>query len=73
MMNMSDIGYDLNEKDIDGVIRFLKTADAENATPETAINFLTYMKVNLRSSLAEISPDDLDNLYEQFKKDQPKD
>lgn len=69
MINVTDIGYDLNEKDIDGVIRFLKIVDAENATPEVAVSFLAYMKVNLRSSLAETSPDNLENLYEQFKKD----
>lgn len=68
MIGMSDIGYDLNEKDIDGVIRFLKITDPENATPETAIDFLKYLKINLRSNLAETSPDELENLYQQFKK-----
>ncbi len=35
---MSD--YEINEKDIDSVIRYLKIHDPENATPEKAISML---------------------------------
>lgn len=38
-VSMAD-DYEINEKDIDSVIRFLKTVDPENATPEMAINIL---------------------------------
>ena len=45
MANKKDqIGYDINEKDIDGVIRFLKINDPKNATPERAIAFLASTK-----------------------------
>lgn len=71
-MNMTDqIGYDLNEQDIDGVIRFLKVYDPENATPEVAIDFLTYMKLNLRKTIGENDPEKLTELYEQFKNNRP--
>ena len=33
------IGYDLNEQDIDAVLRYMKLNDPENATPERAVRF----------------------------------
>lgn len=72
IMNMSkdedQIGYDLNEKDIDGVLRFLKYVDPENATPERAINFLAFLKSNIReNSSANLHNDQLQQ-YEEYKK-----
>lgn len=67
MMVMSDdIGYELNERDIEGVINYLKVIDPDNATPEQAIDFLVFNKKLLREGFAELSPDQLDDIYKKF-------
>ena len=38
------IGYDLNEQDIDAVLHYMKLNDPENATPERAVRFLVMWK-----------------------------
>lgn len=58
---MSD--YELNEKDIDSVINFLKIHDPENVTPENAISLLEDMKTGIHD-LAHSNPDLLDKLNE---------
>ena len=72
IMNMSkqkdQIGYDLNEKDIDGVLRFLKYVDPVNATPERAISFLAFLKSNIRESSSANLHNDQTKHYEEFKK-----
>ncbi len=69
MANKKDqIGYDINEKDIDGVIRFLKINDPKNASPERAIAFLASTKLNFRKSTDKDFGDNLINLYNEFKK-----
>lgn len=69
MKNKKDqIGYDINEKDIDGVIRFLKINDPENATPERAIAFLASTKLNIRKNNEKDFGDNLIELYSEFKK-----
>lgn len=67
-INKEQIGYDINEKDIDGLIRFLKINDPENATPETAIAFFTSLKINYRENNAIDFGDSLIDLYKEFKK-----
>ena len=62
---MSD-NYELNEKDIDSVIRFLKIHDPEHATPEIAIAFLEHMKATLHT-IGQENPNQLEELYEDFK------
>ncbi len=69
MANKKDqIGYDINEKDIDGVIRFLKINDPKNATPERAIAFLASTKLNFRKNTENDFGDNFINLYNEFKK-----
>jgi hypothetical protein len=69
MVNKKDqIGYDINEKDIDGVIRFLKINDPKNATPERAIAFLASAKLNFRKNNEKDFGDNLIDLYNEFKK-----
>ena len=66
--NKDQIGYDINEKDIDGIIRFLKIHDPENATPERAIAFLASTKLNFRKNNEKDFGDKLIDLYNEFKK-----
>lgn len=65
-MPMSN-GYQINEKDIDGVLRFLKATDPENATPEIAIALLEFYKEKFHE-LAHTDLDKLEEIYEEFKK-----
>lgn len=48
-------GYQINEKDIDSVLNYLKIHDPENATPEMALTDLSK----------------LEEIYEEFKKNYP--
>lgn len=68
MNNKKQIGYDINEKDIDGTIRFLEINDPDNATPERAIDFLAYMKTNLRDNAQTDLGANLIDFYKEFKK-----
>lgn len=63
------IGYDLNEQDIDAVLRYMKLHDPEHATPERAIRFLATWKKTLRKRDVN-SPleTDLDEFYKEFIK-----
>ena len=65
-MPMSN-GYQLNEKDIEGTIRFLKTIDPEKATPEMAIALLEYFKGAFHE-LAHTDPEKLEEILEDLKK-----
>lgn len=66
-MSMND-GYELNEKDIDSTLNFLRIYDPENATPEKAIDFLEYLYAGVHK-LHHDSPEKLEELYGLFKKD----
>jgi len=68
MNKKKQIGYDINEKDIDGIIRFLKVNDPEHATPEWAIDFLAYTKLNLRNGAQVDLGANLLDIYKEFKK-----
>ena len=61
-------GYQINEKDIDGVLRFLKITDPENATPEMAIALLEFYKEKFHK-MAHTDLDKLKEIYEEFKKE----
>lgn len=61
-------GYQINEKDIDGVLNYLKIHDPENATPEMAIAFLEYFKTKFHE-LAHTDPEKLEEIYKEFKKE----
>jgi hypothetical protein len=58
--------YELNEKDIDSVIRWLKINEPGNATPERAIEILekTHARVHL---LSHEKPELLDDMYQDVK------
>ena len=63
------IGYDLNEKDIDAVLRYMQLNDPEHASPERAVRFLVTWKKSLRERDVN-SPleSDLDEFYKEFIK-----
>lgn len=61
-------GYEINEKDIDTVLNYLKIHDPENATPEMAIAFLEFYKAKFHM-MAHADLDKLVDLYEEFKKE----
>jgi len=65
-MNKSG-GYKLNEKDIESVIKFLKTIDPENATPEMAIELLEHLKAGIHTMVHE-NPEKLKEIYEELKR-----
>ena len=63
------IGYDLNEQDIDAVLHYMKLNDPENATPERAVRFLVMWKKSLRKrDINSPLEADLDEFYKEFIK-----
>ena len=63
------IGYDLNEQDIDAVLRYMQLNDPEHATPERAVRFLVTWKKSLRKRDINSSLEaNLDEFYKQFIK-----
>jgi len=66
--DQNQVEYDINEKDIDSTIHFLKINDPKNATPERAIDFLAYIKSNLRDNAQADLGEKLLDLYNEFKK-----
>jgi hypothetical protein len=65
---MSD--YEINEKDIDSVIRYLKIHDPDNATPEKAIALLEEMQAGIHE-IGHENPDLLFELQKELDKDKP--
>ena len=68
MKNANDqVGYDLNEADIDAVLRYMQLNDPENATPERAVRFLATWKKTLRKrDINSPLEADLDKFYKEF-------
>ena len=64
-MNMAK-EYEINEKDIDSVIRWLKIHDPENATPETAIEILEEIHARVHL-LAHEDPESLEKIYKELR------
>lgn len=63
------IGYDLNEQDIDAVLHYMKLNDPENATPERAVRFLVMWKKSLRKrDINSPLETNLDEFYKEFIK-----
>lgn len=58
--------YELNEKDIDSVIRYLKIVDPDNATPERAIALLEDLQAGTHM-LAHDNPELLEQLYRELE------
>ena len=69
-MDMSN-GYELNEKDIESTLGFLRVYDPDNATPEKAIDFLEYLYAGVHR-ISHTDPDKLEDLYELFRRDTDK-
>ena len=67
--NDEQIGYDINEQDIDSVLHYMQLNDPDHATPERAMRFLVTWKKSLRKrNVSGILETDLDNFYKQFIK-----
>ena len=63
------IGYDLNEKDIDAVLRYMQLNDPEHASPERAVRFLvTWKKSRRERDVNSPLESDLDEFYKEFIK-----
>ena len=58
--------YELNEKDIDSVIRYLKIHDPQNATPEKAISMLEDLQTFFHK-MSHDNPELLEKLYKEMK------
>jgi len=58
--------YEINEKDIETVLQFLKLTDPEHATPDIAIALLEYMKAAFHKMALE-DPEMLQKMYEELK------
>lgn len=58
-------GYELNEKDIESTLNFLRIFDPKSATPEKAIAFLEYMYVGAHM-MQHTNPEGLEELYKVF-------
>lgn len=63
-------GYQLNEKDVEATIRFLKTIDPKKATPEMAVALLEYFKGAFHE-LAHTDPGKLNEILEELQKRVP--
>lgn len=59
-------GYKINEKDIQGMLKYLEAFHPENANYEFAEEMLRYLKAASRR-LAASDPETLDKLYEEFQ------
>ena len=60
-------GYEINEKDIQGMLKYLEVFHPENANHEFAEEMLRYLKAASRR-LALSDPDALDEFYNSFIK-----
>ncbi len=67
MVDLSKLeDYEINEKDIDSMINYLRIFNPEMATPEEAISFLEYLRVGVHEKAHNASDKDLKKLYESF-------
>jgi len=57
--------YEINEKDIDSVIRYIKIFSPENATPEMAISILEHLQAKFHI-LAHENPEMLEKMLKDF-------
>jgi cytochrome oxidase Cu insertion factor (SCO1/SenC/PrrC family) len=58
--------YELNEKDIDTALKFLRLHDPEHATPEMAMALLEHMQAAFHT-MSHDDPDMLEKIYEDLK------
>jgi len=59
--------YQINENDIDSVIRYLKIIDPNNATPEMAIAMLEDMYAVSHTLSHQLDPEALEKVYLNLK------
>lgn len=59
--------YEISDKDIDGMLSYLRIFEPENATQEYAVEFLKYLKIGYRRT-GRVDPDELPELLKAFKK-----
>ncbi|MCL5411919.1 MAG: hypothetical protein M1150_04280 [Patescibacteria group bacterium] len=60
--------YEINEKDIENVIRFLKTTDPDNATTEMAIAILEHLQAKFHE-IGHAEPEKLLEIYNDLKRE----
>lgn len=60
--------YEINEKDIDSVLRYLKLTDPEHATPEMAIAMLEEMYATSHVFGHNLDDETLEKLAREYKK-----
>ncbi len=60
-------GYQLNEKDIDTVLKILKRTDPKNATPEKAIEILEGLQAGFHS-LGHTNPEAIAEIQKELEK-----
>ena len=58
--------YEINDKDIDGMLNYLRIFQPEDATREFAIEFLKYLKLTYRKT-GQFDPDELHKQLEAYK------
>jgi hypothetical protein len=59
--------YDINDKDIESMVNYLRIFEPENANREYATEFLKYLKLSTRRT-GRFNPDELSELLKAFKK-----
>jgi hypothetical protein len=64
-------GYEVTEKDIEGMLKYLHIFHPDNANRDFAIEFLKYWKTVYRR-IGSTDPDALDKLYEAFEQSRSK-
>jgi len=70
MANVKDFEeYEMTDEDIDKVVRYLKTIDPDNATPENAIAFIEHFRIKLHMIMHELTDKQMLELYEEFAKE----
>jgi len=65
MINIPD-DYELNEKDVESTINFLKLHDPENANRDRAIEFLEFMRLAAHK-YAHDEPQNIEKMYDKLK------
>ena len=62
---MSDF-YEINDKDIESMLNYLRIFQPEDATREFATEFLKYLKLTYRKT-GQLDPDELHEQLEAYK------
>lgn len=59
--------YDINDKDIESIVNYLRIFQPEDANREFATEFLKYLKLTYRRA-GRIDPDELEKQLEAYNK-----